>query len=136
MITVVFKNSIQLEGNLISISEDGEMVLQSLSGIEETVIPNIRDTVLFYKINSAKEKFEEIAEKPEKSREDLEQIVRARGDLLAIERSTIREKMRAPIEKREEVNEIPNITEHTETKTTRKNNSVASGLSRMFSKRS
>lgn len=136
-IIVVFKNNIQVEGNLQSL-EDNEMVLQSLDGITSIIIPDIKDSILFYKINSSKDEFEDIAKKTNKTQEDLEQLVAIKGNLINIERSTIREKLQAPIKKDQYVSRnepFPRSVKYPEKKTTGTNNNFASGLQGLFSKK-
>ncbi len=148
-ITVVFKNAIQVEGSLLSL-EDNEMVLQSLDGISSTVIPDIRDSILFYKVNSSKETYDEIASKPHKTQSDLEELVRARGDLNSIERSGLHERiMNSPISKptiippyKKDIPQyvsrnqsFPRPVQYSQKKIARADTLFASGLQNMFAKK-
>lgn len=140
-ITVVFKNAIQVEGSLMSL-EDNEMILQSIDGFSTTVIPDIKESILFYKVNTSKEVFDELAEKPVKTRADLEQLVQARGDLNAIDRASLHDRIMnspaTPIKKDPYVSRnqsIPSPIQHTQKKTPRANTKFASGLQGMFAKK-
>lgn len=139
-ITVVFKNAIQIEGSLLSMS-DNEMVLQSLDGISSTIIPDVKENVLFYKVNSSQETYDEIANKADKTQADLEKLVQARGDLNAIERASIREKINSlavPIKKDQYVSRnqpFPRSVKYPEEKTARTDTKFASGLQGMFAKK-
>jgi hypothetical protein len=139
-ITVVFKNAIQVEGSLISL-DNNEMVLQSLDGFSSTVIPDIKESVLFYKVNTAQEVFSYLAEKPNKTKEDLEKLVQARGDMNAIERSSLKDKMQLPVTATKKdpyvpLNQsFPRTIEHTQKKTVRADTSFSAGLQGMFSKK-
>lgn len=139
-ITVVFKNAIQIEGHLLSL-KDNEMVLQSLDNMSSTIIPDIKENVLFYKVNSSQEVYDEIVNKPNRSEEDLEKIAQAKGNLNAIERASIREKITAPImpiQKEVYVSRnqpFPRSVQYSEKKTTGSDTPFASGLQRMFAKK-
>jgi hypothetical protein len=140
-ITVVFKNAIQVEGSLVSL-EDNEMVLQSLDGISSTVIPDIKESILFYKVNSSKEVYEDLAGKTNKTQADLEALVQARGDMNAIDRSSLRERIinspisnprKDPYVSRNQ--SIPSPVQYTEKKVAGANTKFASGLQGMFRKK-
>lgn len=148
-ITVVFKNAIQIEGSLLSL-DDNEMVLQSLDGVTSTVIPDVRDSILFYKVNSSKETYDEISSKPHKTQSDLEELARARGDLNSIERSGLRERiMNSPISKpipvplyKKDIPQyvsrnqpVPRPVQYSEKKIARTDTPFTSGLQSMFPKK-
>lgn len=95
-ITVFFKNSLQLEGKLISLN-DNQMILRSLDEINEIVIPDITDTVLYYKINSSEDRFSELKNKKNRRGDDISELVRLKGELNRIELSSIKEKINSPI---------------------------------------
>lgn len=136
-VTIVFKNAIQIEGSLLSL-ENNEMVLQSLDGVSSTVIPDVAESVLFYKVNDSKEVFDVIAETPHKTQDDLARLAKARGDLNTIERNSIREKMQTqlvPLRKDQYVSRnqsFPSPIQHTEKKAARTDTKFSTGLQSMF----
>lgn len=138
-ITVLFKNGHQIDGNLISI-EKNEMRIKSLEGSSITTIPNIAETILFYKTNSAEKKFSELSQKVVRGKEDLYELARLKGDLLDIERATIREKLTPPsaILPKAPINVFhttqPSTPEHTSKETSRASSSFNSELQGLFSK--
>lgn len=138
-INIFFKNSIQIEGTLISI-EDNQMIIKSLDKIHTIIVPDIKDNILFYKISSSNEEYNLLADKPNKSIDDLKQIAKFKSDLNHIERSAIREKLLFPslIKENPNVNydqQIASITKYPKKEITRTNSGFSSELQRMFSKK-
>lgn len=137
---IVFKNSIQLEGHLVSINND-EMTLLSSDKLNSIVIPSIKDNILFYKINSSKEKYDDIVDIPIKSKEDLEELVKLKGDLNSIERSSLKDKLKSPIKQVmkdnyvEQYKSIQGTLKHSEEKVAGKNPAFNTGLQSLFSKK-
>lgn len=91
-ITIVFKNSIQIDGIVIGWSEE-EAVIKSLAGSSQTVIPNPYNDLLFYRITSAHIDYQNLVEKTDKSAEDLQKIADSKIELNNIERQQIKEQI-------------------------------------------
>lgn len=137
---VVFKNSLQVEGKLISF-QDNEIVLESLDSRTRTIIPDVKDTVLFYKINIISEEYEKISEKPVKTVEDLKVLTETKAQLNEMERRSIKDKMHSPtLPVKKDIyapqhTTIKSPVQYTDSKTTRANTGIASSLQGVFGKK-
>lgn len=89
-ITIVFRNSIQIQGTVISWSETISSI-KTLSGI--VVIQKTADDILYYKYSNAKTNFEKLKDKPIKNDDDISALATLKGELNQIEKEELREKL-------------------------------------------
>lgn len=145
-ITVVFKNSIQVDGVVIEWADD-KAVLNTLQGTAVIVIPNPNQEILFYRITGAVQEYQKVVEKPNKSTQDLQRIIGLKEELSNIDKKTIREQFTIqnnyplPIAT-ENLNygplpfsafKIPK--QHSPTEVAKPNTPIGSGLQRLFAKK-
>jgi hypothetical protein len=139
-ITIVFKNSIKLDGEVIEWN-DTNSILKTLEGINTIIVPD-HSEILFYKFNSAVKDFETIKSIPHKTEKDLMTLAELRKEKMLIDREQIGEKLSShTLNSGSAVNYgIPNITfkspeQHTEQEIPREDNNFTGELSDLFSKK-
>lgn len=91
-ISVVFRNGIQIDGEVVSWS-DNKSVLKSLTGSSTLVINKTLDDILYYKFADARTKFQELKDKPNKTQDDIKDLGSLKIELNELERLEIKEKL-------------------------------------------
>ena len=139
-ITIVFKNSIKLDGEVVEWN-DTNSILKTLEGINTIIIPD-HSEILFYKFNSAAKDFEIVKSIPHKTEKDLMTLAELKKEKILIEQEQIRERMSShEIKEVKEINYgLPNFTikrpkQHTEQEIPREDNNFTGELSDLFSKK-
>lgn len=92
IIVVFFRNGVQLEGEVISWSDE-RSVLKSPTGASMIVIQKTLDDIMFYKFSNAKEEYEKLRTKPDKEEDDIKTIAALKNELNDMERAEARERM-------------------------------------------
>jgi hypothetical protein len=96
IITIFFRNGVQLEGEVVFWS-DQKSILKSPTGIATIVIQKTLDDIMFYKFSDVKNDYENLIEKPIKEEDDIKRLAELKGELNNLERAEIRERMRSHI---------------------------------------
>lgn len=92
VIVVFFRNGVQLEGEVISWSDD-RSVLKSPTGASTIIIQKTLDDVMFYKFSNAKTEYEKLRDKPHKEEDDIKAIAALKNELNDLERAEARERL-------------------------------------------
>ena len=142
-VSIVFKNSIQLSGEVIEWS-DNKSVLKSLSNASIIVINKTLEDVMFYKIfDNVVQKIEKIQEKAVKP-EDIPKLAELKKQYLELEKAEIEERLRThqPDGVRKVEYGLPFVNiksegavQHTRQKTSQQDLGLGSELQKLFSKK-
>jgi hypothetical protein len=141
-ITVVFRNGIQIDGEVIFWS-DSKSIIKSLTGSSTIVIQKTSDDVLFFRVSSVKSSYQEIKDKSYKQEEDIKTLVELKKELNVLEREEIREKLNTHIPTNSRATQyglptnfkIKSIIEHSREEATRTNLDIETELWSLFSKK-
>jgi hypothetical protein len=138
-ITLVFKNGIKLDGEVIEWS-DTNSVLKTLEGINTIVVPD-HSEILFYKFNSAVKDFEAIKSIPHKTEKDLMTLAELKKEKILIEQEQLREQLSSHEIKEVKATDygypfkIEKPKQHTGQEIPREDNGFIDGLSDLFQKK-
>lgn len=138
LITIVFNNGLQLEGNLVSFSNN-ELKVKSLDETSVIHIPNVSHNVFYYKINFAKDEYTTLKNKNNKTDEDLKELSLLKSQLNDIERSSISKQLSSSLN--DTRNYVPtklpqqSPIKHSTEETTRTNFEFATELQSLFGKK-
>src|ERR1700735_961813 len=92
LITIVFRNGVQISGTVLHWSETKSSI-KSSTGTAIIVIQNTTADILYYKYSNATSDFEEIKSKTIKTQEDIKTLAALKNELNEVERETLREKL-------------------------------------------
>lgn len=143
IVVVFFRNGVQLEGEVISWSEDMS-VLKSPTGAATIVIQKTLDDIMFYKFSNAKTEYEKLKEKPRKEEDDIKAIAQLKNELNDLERAEVKEKLsNHTADGMRETNyglpiintKIKSPIERAGEKAPRKDSGIGTGLQGLFTKR-
>jgi len=127
-IQIIFKNNLQVEGNLYSY-EDNKMVIKSIDELITTVVPSVSESVSFYQINHAKEKLADASLNGSKTLDDMKDLVEAKIKLNLYEREEVFNNLRNSIY--DDTQKQISI-KHSSEEVRGANSNFASGLRKMF----
>lgn len=140
-VIVFFKNGATLTGKVVFWC-DQKSVIETTTSI--IIIQKTNDDVLFVKVSTAKQQYDNLKNKPNKDDDDIKSIAGLKSELNELERIELKEKMNTHIPNGAGIvnYELPignikvkSIVEHTREEAPRKSSNFGTGLQDLFVKK-
>lgn len=141
IVIVVFRTGIQLEGKVISWS-DQKSVLKSQSNSSTIVINKTLDDILFYKISHAQKEYDKLLESPIKQ-DNIKDLAQLKTELNELEKAEIRDRLNThtigeikPVHYGiPSIAQIKSPQQHSGTEVAQQNSGISSELRNLFQKK-